>query len=88
MMSAEAKLAWALADAASACFTEADHLGIYAALGAGETYSAIVRALSVAARSQFSLPAKLIHELRTWVDGYAGNAHEPRIRNLLEAYTR
>jgi len=85
-MSAEAKLAWALADAASVCFTADDNIGVYTALGAGEAYAAIVRTLVIAARARHSLPATLISELTTWLDGYAGNEHEPRLRSLLEAY--
>jgi hypothetical protein len=86
-MSAEAKLAWALADAASVCFTEADHLAVYTALGAGESYSAIARTLAIAVRSRYSLPAGLVKELTTWLDGYAGNEYEPRIRSVLNTYT-
>lgn len=40
-MPSEATLAWALVDVVSTCFTPDDRLGIYTALGAGETYSAI-----------------------------------------------
>jgi hypothetical protein len=86
-MSAEAKLAWALADAASVCFTEADHIGVYTALGAGESYSAIVRTLVIVVGARHSLPAKLVSELTTWLNGYSGNEYEPRIRSLLDVYT-
>ena len=86
-MSSPADLAWSLADAASTCFTEADHISVYTVLGAGESFSAIIRTLAIAARSRYPLPAKLVSELATWLDGYAGNENEPRIRRLLEAYT-
>jgi hypothetical protein len=86
-MSSEAELAWTLADVASTCFTQADHIGVYTALGAGESYSAIVRTLAIAARSRCSLPAKLVRELATWLDGYAGHENEPQIRSLLDAYS-
>jgi hypothetical protein len=84
-MSTEARLAWALADAASTCFTEADHISVYTALGAGEAYSAIVRTLAIAVRARHSLPANLVTELTTWLDGYAGHKYEPGIRALLRA---
>jgi hypothetical protein len=87
MMSTESKLAWALADAASTCFTEADYISVYTALGAGETYSAIVRTLAIAARMRHSLPTNLITELTTWLDGYAGHKYEPQIRRLLNTCT-
>jgi hypothetical protein len=85
-ITAEAKLAWALADAASTCFTEADHIGVYTALGAGDSYSAIVHTLVIVVRARHSLPTKLVSDLATWLNGYAGNEYEPRIRSLLQAY--
>jgi hypothetical protein len=85
-MSTEAKLAWALADAASTCFTEKDHLGVYTALGAGEANLAIVRTLAIAVRARHSLPTNLITELTAWLDGYAGHEYEPGIRRLLDTY--
>jgi hypothetical protein len=87
-MSTEAKLAWALADAASTCFTADDYIHVYTALGAGEAYLAIARTLTVAVRARHSLPANLVTELTTWLDGYAGNEYEPRLRILLATYTR
>ena len=82
-MSAEAKLAWATADAASSCFTESDRISVYTALGAGETYSAIVRILAITVQARHSLPAKLVSQLSTWLDSYAGDVNEPTIRSLL-----
>jgi hypothetical protein len=82
-MKSEAKLAWALADAVSVCFTTKDQLGIYTALGAGETYGAIDRMLDIAVRKRYPLPAKLISALAAWLDCYIGNEHEPTTRSLL-----
>jgi hypothetical protein len=82
-MMSEPKLAWALADAVSVCFTAKDHLGVYTALGAGENYSAIERMLDTAIRKRYPLPAKLISALAAWLDCYIGNAHEPTTRSLL-----
>jgi len=82
-MASEGTLAWALADAVSVCFTAHDHLGVYTALGAGETYSAIGRILDIAVRKRYPLPANLISTLAVWLDTYIGNEHEPTIRSLL-----
>jgi hypothetical protein len=82
-MTSEAKLAWALADAVSVCFTAKDQLGIYTTLGAGETYSAIERMLDIAVRKRYPLPARLISALAAWLDCYIGNDHEPTTRNVL-----
>jgi hypothetical protein len=79
----EAELAWALADAVSVCFTANEHLGIYAALGAGETYSAIARMLDVAVGKRYPLPATLVSALAAWLDCYIGHEHEPTTRSLL-----
>ena len=82
-VTSEAELAWALADAVSDCFTAKDQLGIYTALGAGETYSAIERMLDIAVRMRYSLPVTLISALAAWLDCYVGNEHEPTTRSLL-----
>jgi hypothetical protein len=79
----EAKLAWALADAVSVCFTAKDQLVIYTTLGAGETYSAIERMLDIAVRKRYPLPARLISALAAWLDCYIGNEHEPTTRSVL-----
>lgn len=82
-MPSEATLAWALADAVAVCFTATDRLGIYTTLGAGETYSAILRMLDIAVRNRYPLPARLISALATWLDCYVGNQHESMLRSLL-----
>ena len=82
-MPSEATLAWALVDVVSICFTADDRLGIYTALGAGETYSAIQRMLVIAVRRRYRLPATLIAALTGWLDCYIGNEHEPMTRGLL-----
>jgi hypothetical protein len=82
-MSTEIKLAWALADAASTCFTDADHISVYTALGAGEAYTAIVRTLAIAVRARYSLPTNLILELTTWLDGYAGHTQHQRLDRVM-----
>jgi len=79
----EATLAWALADAVSGCFAAPDHLGIYIALGAGESYEAIEQMLDIAVCRRHPLPATLIGALAAWLDCYVGNEQEPRIRSLL-----
>jgi hypothetical protein len=82
-VTSEAKLAWALADAVSVCFTATDQLGIYTTLGTGETYSAIERMLDIAVRKRYRLPATLTSALAAWLDCYIGNEHEPTTRSLL-----
>jgi hypothetical protein len=82
-MKSEARLAWALADAVSVCFSAKDHLGIYAMLGAGETYSAIERLLGIAVSNRYPLPTRLISAVAAWLDCYIGIESEPTTRDLL-----
>jgi hypothetical protein len=82
-VTSEAKLAWALADADSDCFTAQDHRGICTALGASETYSAVEGMLETAVRKRYPLPADLISALAAWLDCYIGNGYEPTTRDLL-----
>jgi hypothetical protein len=79
----EATLAWALADIVSVCFTAHDHLGIYIAVGAGETYAAIEQMLDIAVCKRYPLPATLLDALAVWLDCYIGDEHEPTVRSLL-----
>jgi hypothetical protein len=83
-VTSEAELAWTLADAVSVCFTATDHLRIYSALGAGETYSAIEWTLYIAVRKRYPLPGRLIGVLTAWLDCYIGTAQEPTTRSLLD----
>jgi len=82
-VTSEAALAWELADTVSVCFAAHDNLGIYTALGAGETYMAIEHILDIAVRKRYPLPAKLLSALAVWLDCYVGDDHEPTIRSLL-----
>ena len=82
-VTSEAKLARALADAVSVCFTAKDQLSVYTTLGAGDTYSAIARMLDIALRKRYPLPARLISVLAAWLDCYIGNEHEPTTCSLL-----
>jgi hypothetical protein len=82
-VTSEAALAWELADTVSVCFAAHDNLGIYTALGAGETYVAIEQILDIAVRKRYPLPAGLLRALAVWLDCYVGDDHEPTIRSLL-----
>ena len=62
-MTSEARLGWILADAAAECFTRCERDWVYAELGAGETYSAIRRVLTIAVNRQYPLPVQLVNAL-------------------------
>ncbi|OBC09311.1 hypothetical protein A5784_05545 [Mycobacterium sp. 852013-50091_SCH5140682] len=86
-MTVHVGVAWTLADTTSHWFTESDRSAVYSALGAGDSYSAILRTLDIAVQMRQALPAKLVADLTRWVDGYAGHQSEQRLRQLLEAYS-
>lgn len=86
-MTVHVDVAWTLADTTSHWFTESDRTAVYSALGAGDSYSAIVHTLDIAVQMRQALPAKLVADLTSWVDGYAGHQSEQRLRGLLETYT-
>jgi hypothetical protein len=83
-MTSQFELAWALAKAEAPRLRRADRNRIYAEIGAGETYSAIVRLLTTAARGSLPLPLELIGEIRRWLFGYIGTPDEPRLRRLVD----
>jgi hypothetical protein len=82
-VTSEATLAWALADIVSVCFSPHDNLGIYTALGAGESYAAVEQMLVIAVYKRYPLPGTLLGALAVWLDCYIGDDHEPTIRSLL-----
>jgi hypothetical protein len=84
MVRSQFELAWALARAESPGLKRADRNLIYAEIGSGETYSAIVRLLINAVRRGLPLPTDVVSDARRWVSGYLGTPDEPRLRRLLE----
>jgi hypothetical protein len=81
----DVEVAWTLVDETSHWFTDADRVNVYSALGAGDSYSAIVHALDIAVQMRQPLPATLIADLSAWIEGYAGRGDERRLRQRIEA---
>ncbi|OBG24598.1 hypothetical protein [Mycobacterium sp. 852002-51057_SCH5723018] len=80
---AESALAWELADAISPLLAVADRDRLYAALGSGDSYSAIDAVLQNVAHHRFPLPTELITELAEWLTAYAHSDEAPRLHRLL-----
>ncbi|HUO38767.1 MAG TPA: hypothetical protein VMU34_13410 [Mycobacterium sp.] len=78
---AEADLAWKLVDAISPSLPACKRARLYAAVGAGESYTAITTVLG----SGLPLPARLITELRAWLNAYQHSADAPHLHELLRA---
>lgn len=79
----EIGLAWALANTADVYLTVVERHDLYIAIGIGETFVAISLLITVIARERVTLPRDLMCALTAWLDGYAGNPDEPRLRALV-----
>ena len=80
---AESDLAWELADAVSPLLTDRDRSRFYAAIGSGESYTAIDTALQTMARQRTPISSELITKLTDWLGAYTHSADAPRLRRLL-----
>ncbi len=80
---AESDLAWELADAISPLLAERDRCHFYAAIGSGESYTAIDTALQTMAQRNAPVPSELIAKLTTWLGAYVHSADAPRLYELL-----
>jgi hypothetical protein len=80
---AEAELAWKLVDSISPSLTAVERAQLYAAIGSGESYSAITAALRALVRDALPLPAWLRTELSGWLTAYQHSADAPHLYELL-----
>ena len=80
---AAADLAWKLVDVISPALPASERAQLYAAIGSGESYSAITTVLRSLARDALPLPAKLKTELTAWLTAYAHSADAPHLNELL-----
>ena len=82
---AEAALAWKLVDSISPSLTAVERAQLYAAIGSGESYSAITAALRALVRDALPLPAWLRTELSGWLTAYRHSADAPTSTNCSAA---
>ena len=87
-MPSDHDLAWALADDIAPDLVDHDKTAIYVDLGCGNGWEAIGHMLSVTVRDQLRLPEALIRQTAVSLDGYAGTADEPTLRELLRRRQR
>jgi hypothetical protein len=80
---AESELAWDLADTLGRQLSEDSRSAIYAAIGAGNAYAAIVTLLQTNASDTNPLSRPLVDRLGHWLDAYGYSADAPRLRRLL-----
>jgi hypothetical protein len=80
----EAKLAWAVAEAAKPYLSAVERDAVFVAIGAGETFAAIRQLLRSAEIKQIPLRPGLLHQCRAWLHGYFGHEDERYLRRLIE----
>ena len=87
-MPSDHDLAWALPITSLPDLVDHDKTAIYVDLGCGNGWEAIGHMLNVTVREQLILPEALICQIAVWLDGYAGTADEPTLRELLRRRQR
>lgn len=80
---AESDLAWELADAISPLLADSDRDQLYAAIGSGESYTAIDTVLQTMARQSSPMLPELVAKVANWLDAYTHSDDAPRLRELL-----
>ncbi len=80
----EAEVAWSLADTARLCLDTAERNDVFIAIGIGETFAAISLLLDAITRADARVEARLAARLWTWLDAYAGQDDEPRLRRSIQ----
>jgi hypothetical protein len=80
----EAKLAWAVAEAAKPYLSAVERDAVFVAIGAGETFAAIRQLFRSVEIKRIPLRPDLLHHCRTWLHGYLGHEDERYLRRLIE----
>lgn len=80
----EAKLAWAVAEAAKPYLSAVERDAVFVAIGAGETFAAIRQLFRSVEIKRIPLRPDLLHHCRTWLHGYFGHEDERYLRRLIE----
>ena len=80
----EAKLAWAVAEAAKPYLNAVERDAVFVAIGAGETFAAIRGLLRSVEIKRIPLGLDLLQQCRMWLRGYGGHDDERHLRRLIE----
>lgn len=73
-----AATAWLPADKIRADLSCAEQDAVYVPLGSGNTEMAMTRMFTIGVRHLILLPASIISEIDSWLDGYVGDRDDPR----------
>ena len=80
----EAKLAWAVAEAAKPYLNAVERDAVFVAIGAGDTFAAIRGLLRSVEIKRIPLGLDLLVQCRMWLRGYGGHDDERHLRRLIE----
>jgi len=81
---AESDLAWELADAIGRRVSDRQRTRLYAAIGSGDSYTAIDLAMQALVRLGLSISTALVIKLASWLDAYAHCGDASRLHELLD----
>jgi hypothetical protein len=80
---AETDLAWELAGAVAPRIPNRDSAELYAAIGAGDAYTGLVKLLEIVVSTRVPLGPELVIRIADWLDAYTHSDDGPRLRELL-----
>ena len=82
---AETDLAWDLAEIAGLHIPEPDRTAVFAAIGAGDCYTAIDALLETIVQASVPVPPSLVARIGDWLNAYIHHAEAPRLYELIKA---
>jgi hypothetical protein len=80
---AESDLAWELAEELDLTLPGRQRNQLYAAIGAGQSFTAIDTLLQIAAEQHRTVPVELAAKIADSLAGYAHSSEAPRLKALL-----
>jgi hypothetical protein len=80
----EAKLAWALIDAAKPHMNAGERNHVFVTVGAGDTFAAIRSLINLVAAKHIPLHPHLMQLCTTWLDAYTFHAEHEHLRRAIE----
>lgn len=82
----EGDLAWALIEAAKPHLTIAERNYVFVAVGAGDTFPAILTIIKIVAAKQIPLRRHLVQQCATWLDAYNVHNEYEDVRHIIDRF--
>jgi hypothetical protein len=82
----EGELAWALIDAAKPHLTIAERNYVFASVGAGDTFPAILTLIKIVAAKRIPLRRQLVQQCATWLDAYNVDNEYEHVRHIIDSF--